>query len=116
MSSTVIVAGGGGPRLGSVLLTVGILGVAALIWWKGPKVIEDVKKVFTEKLNPTSNKNIAYQAVSSLVGGNLGIKIYDWTHPNQGTANSLPKKVITPADVEDTGAGGPDMWEPYGVD
>ena len=100
--STVIVAGG--PRLGTILLTVGILGVAALVWWKGPKALDAAKKVFTEKLNPVSDKNIFYQAASRAVvpagaPGTLGTKIYDWTHPNRPTAQTLGKKVITPADV-----------------
>lgn len=31
-------------------------------------------------LNPTSDNNIIYRNVSSWLGGDLGSKIYDWTH------------------------------------
>lgn len=74
------------PIVGGVLV-VGAIG--AFVWWKWG---DDIGKLFTEKFNPASDKNLAYSGVNSVGAAitgdeawSLGGAIYDATHNEDGS-------------------------------
>lgn len=72
----------------AILAGLAVAGFVAYKLYKGVAVVgEAAKEIVTEKLNPVSDKNIAYNGVNSILqtltgdqNATLGGKIYDWTH------------------------------------
>lgn len=70
------------------LIIMGVLGVAVvgLFWYaknavgNGLSAIGDGIVATAPYIDPTDNRNVIYQAVSSPFGGSLGGYLYDLTH------------------------------------
>jgi hypothetical protein len=77
---------------GIMVASVAVLGGVGLLWWNREKIAQGLEDA-ADKVNPTSDKNIAYEAVNAIgdivEDGNkdgdfsLGVKIWEWLNPGK---------------------------------
>ncbi|TVZ37688.1 hypothetical protein P886_2031 [Alteromonadaceae bacterium 2753L.S.0a.02] len=77
---------------GLMVASVAVIGGIGVLWWNREKIAAGLKQA-ADKVNPTSDKNLAYEAVNGIGdifddgidndGFSLGSWVYDVTHPNE---------------------------------